>query len=102
MANSYFIWQISHAKELGILGACSTILSTDIHKSAGFLEIGKIDKTGESTKIFFPVYLWISLDEISVWAPSIPYFKGLGMSNLQYEIIISQKSHNKITITVYV
>ena len=35
-------------------------------------------------------------------APSIPHFKGFGMRNLQYEIRICQKSHNAVTITVYV
>ena len=37
-----------------------------------------------------------------VQTPSIPYFKGLDMRNLQYEIRICQKSHNKVTMTVYV
>ena len=37
-----------------------------------------------------------------VWAPSILYFKGIGMRNLQYEIRICPKSHNIVTITVYV
>ena len=39
---------------------------------------------------------------IIVPAPSIPHFKGLDMRNLQYEIRICQKSHNKVTKTVYV
>ena len=30
------------------------------------------------------------------------HFKAYGMINLQYEIIICQKSHNKVTKTVYV
>ena len=37
-----------------------------------------------------------------VQTPSIPYFKGLDMRNLQYEIRICQKSHNEFTMTVYV
>ena len=37
------------------------------------------------------------LDNIIVWAPSILYFKGLGMRILKYEIRICQKSHNKVT-----
>jgi hypothetical protein len=39
---------------------------------------------------------------IIVWAPSILHFKGLGMTNLQYEMRICQKSYNKVTKTVYV
>ena len=46
--------------------------------------------------------LWIFLDNIIVWAPSILHFKGLGMRNLQYEMRICHKSHNKVTKTVYV
>ena len=37
-----------------------------------------------------------------VQTPNIPYFKGLDMRNLQYEIRICQKSHNKVTMTVYI
>jgi hypothetical protein len=37
-----------------------------------------------------------------VQTPSIPYFKGLDMRNLQYEIRICQKIHNNVTMTVYV
>ena len=44
----------------------------------------------------------MSLYKIIVLAPSIPHFKGLGMRNLQSEIRICQKSHNTVTITVYV
>ena len=32
----------------------------------------------------------------------ILHFKGIGMRNLQYEMRIGQKSHNKVTKTVYV
>ena len=46
--------------------------------------------------------LWIFLDNIIVWAPSINNFKGLGMRRLQYEMRICLKSHNKVTNTVYV
>ena len=46
--------------------------------------------------------LWIFLDNIIVWAPSMRHFKGLGMRNLQYEMRICQKSHIKVTMTVYV
>ena len=46
--------------------------------------------------------LWISPDKIIVPAPSIPHFKGLGIRNLQYESRICQKSHNTVTITVYI
>ena len=48
------------------------------------------------------VTLWIFLDTIIVWAPSILYFTGLGMRNFQYEMRIYQKSHNKVTKTVQV
>ena len=41
-------------------------------------------------------------ETIMLHTPSIPYLEGLGMSNLQYEIRICQKSHNKVTMTVYV
>ena len=41
--------------------------------------------------------LWIFLDDTIVWAPSILHFKGLGMRNLQYEMRICKKSHNKVT-----
>ena len=36
LANSYFIFKISHAKSLkwGILGACTKILFKDIHKNS--------------------------------------------------------------------
>ena len=34
--------------------------------------------------------------------PTIPHLKGLGMRNLQYEMRICQKSHNKATKIVYV
>jgi hypothetical protein len=48
--------------------------------------------------------LWLSifLDNIIVWAPSILHFKGFGMRNLQCEMRICQKSHDKVTKTVYV
>ena len=39
---------------------------------------------------------------IIIWAPGILHLKGLGMRNLQYEMRICQKSHNKVTKTVYV
>ena len=32
-------------------------------------------------------------------APSIPHFKGLDMRNLQYEIGICPKTHNKDKVT---
>ena len=35
------------------------------------------------------------------WAPGILHFKGLGMRNLQCEMRICQKSHNKVTMSVY-
>jgi hypothetical protein len=41
-------------------------------------------------------------NSIIVWAPRIPHFKGLGMRNLQYEVRICQKSHDKVTKTVFV
>ena len=60
-----------------------------------------IHKNSNHTKSVF-VTLWIFLDNIIVWAPSLLHFKGLGMRNLQYEMRISQKSYNKVTKTVYV
>ena len=39
---------------------------------------------------------------IIIWAPSLLHFKGLSMRNLQYEMRIGQKSHNKVTKAVYV
>ena len=39
---------------------------------------------------------------IIVWAPSILFSKSIGMRNLQYEMRVSQKSHNKDSKTVYV
>ena len=59
-------------------------------------------KTGEFMKKYLPSLSQISLKIIIVQAPTIPHFKGLGMRNLQYEIRICQKSHNKVTMTVYV
>ena len=44
---------------------------------------------------------WIFLDNIIVWAPSILYFKGLGIRNLQYEMRICQINHNKVIKTAY-
>ena len=41
-------------------------------------------------------------DNIIAWSPHILHFKGLGMKNLQYEMRICQKSHSKVTKTVYV
>ena len=42
----------------------------------------------------------MSLDEIVVQALSIPHFKGLGTRNLQYEIGVCQKNHNKVTLAM--
>ena len=36
-----------------------------------------------------------------VQTSSVPLFKGLGMTNLRYEVRICQKSHNKVTMAVY-
>jgi hypothetical protein len=33
-----------------------------------------------------------------IQAPSIPHFKDFGMRNLQYEMRICQKIHNKVTM----
>ena len=60
----------------------------------------EIEKTVESIKSYFPALLWISLDKNIVLAPSIPHFKGLDMRNLQYEIRVCQKIHNKVTLTI--
>ena len=42
------------------------------------------------------------MDKIIVPEPIMPHVKGLGIRNLQYEMSICQKSHNKVTKTVYV
>ena len=42
-------------------------------------------------------YFWIIL----LNGHLVVYFKGLGMRNLQYEMRVWQKSHNKVTKTVY-
>ena len=56
--------------------------------------------SGESLKKYFQRFLWISLETIMVHIPNIPPFKGLDTRNLQYEIRICQKGHNKVTKTV--
>ena len=44
----------------------------------------------------------ISLGRIIVLATTtIPHFKGLGMRNLQYEIRICQKIHNKVRMSIW-
>ena len=40
------------------------------------------------------------MDVQIVIAPTIPHFKGLGMKNLQNEIRICKKDHNKVTMTM--
>ena len=64
------------------------------------LSLGKIGKTGEFMKKYFPALSQISLKIIVVQAPTIPHFKGLGMRNLQYEIRICQKQHTKVAMTM--
>ena len=49
-------------------------------------------------KSYLPAFLWISWDIIMIQAPSIPHFKDFGMRNLQYEMRICQKIHNKVTM----
>ena len=97
LTNSYFILLISHAK-ISKMRDTNRQYNNSIHSFSWecwkiafheFLEIDKIGKTGESTKSFFPAYLWISLDNISVWSPSIT---GLGKKNLLYEIKICNKA----------
>ena len=41
------------------------------------------------------------LDNTIEWTPIILHFKGLGMRNLQYEMRICQKSHSKVSRTIY-
>ena len=65
-----------------------------------FFILRQIGKTGTSTKNYFPAFLSIPLDRIIVDAPSIPHFKDLDMTNLQYEIRICKKSHNEVRITL--
>ena len=64
------------------------------------LSSGKIGKTCEFMKKYFPALSQISLERIIVQAPTIPHFKGLVMRNLQYEIRICQKQHTKVPMTM--
>ena len=54
-------------------------------------------KTGEFIKSQFLAFLLISLGRINVLATTIPHFKGLGMTNLQYDMIICQNEHTRVT-----
>ena len=59
-------------------------------------KLTKLPELVNPQKTYFPAYLRISLNRIIVPAPSIPHFKGLDRINLQYEIRICQKRHNKV------
>ena len=50
--------------------------------------------------IFQHFYEYVPLEKIIVQTPSSPYFKGVGMRNLQSKIRIFQKVHNKVILTV--
>ena len=52
--------------------------------------------TGESMKSYFYPLIWIGLS----MTPSTHHFKGLGMTNLQNEIRIGQKIHNKVAMSM--
>ena len=66
-----------------------------------FLSLGKIDKSGDSMKSYFPTILRIFfLDRIKLKAQTIPHFEGLDMRNLQHKMRKSQKHHNKVTMTM--
>ena len=65
------------------------------------LEIDKIGKTGESTKSYFSsIFMNIFVNDYCRCLPSIPRSKGLGMTNLQYEIRICQKHRLKVTTSI--
>ena len=53
---------------------------------------------GTMKKSYFSAFVWILLNRIIVWVPSIPHFKGLGMLNFQYEIRMCKNIHNKVTM----
>ena len=62
------------------------------------MEIEKNEKTGEFIKSYLPALLSISLGMNIVLAITIPHFKSLNMRNLQHEIRVCQKHHNKVTM----
>ena len=108
---SYFILQISHAKTFKMRYMYKMLVQDVFPKifikmlecsfswiSGNWLKLGK---TGESMKSYFPASLWITLDRIIILTPSIHHFKGLGMRNLQYEIRICQKIHNKVRMSIW-
>ena len=66
----------------------------------GFISFANFVNFQKSMKSHFPAFLWISLKKNLLLAPSIPHFKGLGMANLQYEIKVCQKIHNKVTMAM--
>ena len=55
-------------------------------------------RTTRNMSLWLYEYFWIIL----LNGHLVVYFKGLGMRNLQYEMRVWQKSHNKVTKTVYV
>ena len=56
--------------------------------------------TTHNLSLWLYEYFWIIL--LYGHQVCILHFKGLGMRNLQYEMRICQKSHNRVTKTVYV
>ena len=82
----------------GILAASTQIPSKNIHKNAGITSFANFVNFQKSMKSYLPAFLWISWDRIMIQAPSIPHFKDLSMRNLQYELGICQKIHNKVTM----
>ena len=65
------------------------------------MSLGKIDKSGDSMKSYFPTILRIFfLDRIKLKAQTIPHFEGLDMRNFQYEMRVIQKNHSNATMTM--
>ena len=65
-----------------------------IHQFCQFCQVTEIHE-----KLFSSIFMNICEKDI-VRSPSIPHFKGLDMRNLQYEIRVCQKIHNKVTLTI--
>ena len=106
LANSNFILQMAQAKTFKMrYNRCQynnyiQVYSWNARKKAfhGFTRFANFVNFKKPMKSYFPAFLWISIDQITVPASSLAHFKGLGMRNLQYEKIICQKINSKVTI----
>ena len=91
-----------------MVGVFKIIISKDIQKMLEnssswipqFCQFCQFLETNE--KLFSSIFMskYVPLEKIIVQTPSLPYFKGVGMRNLQSQIRIFQKVHNKVTLTV--